>query len=261
MGLHLTYPGGWTVHPLYSDNITAWDIKIESWDAPKGHSGDGFDPDSSTNCYLVNSVLHTWDNSFAPKSGRGLQGFEIGRPARHIRVVGCTLKRGAPCVGSEVSGGIEDVVVRDSTIEGTYFYFKTNDGRGAFVRNIVLEDVAFKGGGSRSIFVNTDTNMRNRAPKAPPYTTCNDYVFRNLTGCGDIILDGSFGLTYGPARQYYVHNVHFSNVEMQNGRSISLQFCDGVQFENVRCADGSRPVYTLSGSNFDISRDGQPLSP
>jgi polygalacturonase len=263
MGLHLTYPGGWTVHPLYSDNITGWNIWVESWDAPQGHSGDGFDPDSCSNVYLVNSVLHTWDNAFGPKSGRGLEGYQIGRPTKHVRAVGCTFQSsayGPPCIGSEVSGGIEDVVIRDSKFDGTQFQFRTNDGRGAFIRNFLMEDVEFTRNSSRSIYVWTSCPYRNNFPKAPPYTTCNDFVFRNLTGCGSIIIEGGFGLTNGLARQFYVHNVSFDNVQLTKGKNIEMQYCDNVQFNNVRRADGTQPTYTLTGTNYDISRDNVTLT-
>ncbi len=256
MGLHLTYPGGWTVQPLYSDNITGWDLWIESWDAPQGHSGDGFDPDSSSDVYLVKSYLHTWDNAFSPKSGRGLEGYTIGRPTRHVRAVGCTFESsiyGPPCIGSEVSGGIDDIEIRDSKFAGTHLEFRTNDGRGGFIRNFRLEDIEFTGSNPKSIYIWTSCPYRNYFPKAPPYTTCNDYVFKNLTGCGNIVIDGSFGLTNGPARQFYVHNVYFDDVELNTNANIYLQYCDNVHLNNVRYADGTKPAYTLSGVNYDIS--------
>jgi polygalacturonase len=260
MGLHLTYPAGWSVHPLYSDNITAWNIWIESWDAKTGKSGDGFDPDSSSNCYLVNSVLHTWDNSFGPKSGRGLEGYQIARPSKHIRAVGCTFQGGAPCLGSEVSGGIEDIVIRDSTIIGIYVYIKTNDGRGAYIKDLLMENIEFTRRHSVSIWIDTNCNIRNRPPKAPPYTVCSNFIFKDIRGCGSIKMDGGFGLTGGPPRQFYVRNVSFSNVELNNGRSIELRYCDGVQFNKVRCADGSQPEYTLTGTNYNVSRGHEPVS-
>jgi exo-poly-alpha-galacturonosidase len=259
LGLHLTYPAGWTVHPLYSDNVTAWNIRIDSWDARKGKSGDGFDPDSSTNCYLVNSVLHTWDNSFGPKSGRGLEGYKIARPSKHIRAVGCTFEGGAPCLGSEVSGGIEDVVIRDSTIIGIYVYIKTNDGRGAYIKDFVMENVEFTHNHSKNIWIDTNCQIRNRPPKAPGLTACSDFVFKDIKGCGDIVIDGGFGLASGPERPSYVRNVTFSNVQLRKGRGVQAQYCDGVRFDNVRCADGSQPVYTLTGTNYNVVRDGAPL--
>jgi exo-poly-alpha-galacturonosidase len=261
MGLRLTYPAGWTVHPLYSDNVTAWDVRIESWDAQVGKSGDGFDPDSSTNCYLVNSYLHTWDNSFGPKSGRGLEGYQIARPTRHVRAVGCVFQGGAPCVGSEVSGGIEDVTIRDSTIIGSYVYVKTNDGRGAYIKDFVMEDVTFTRNHSKSIWIDTNCQMRNRPPKAPPYTACSGFVFQNQTGCGNVIIDGGFGLPDGPPRPFHVRDVRFSNVQMRRGSSVTLQYCDGVRLDGVRCPDGGPPEYTLTGVNHGVTSEGRALTP
>ena len=259
LGLRLTYPAGWVVHPIYSDQITAWNVRIESWDAYKGKSGDGFDPDSSTNCYLVDSYVHTWDNSFSPKSGRGLEGYQIARPTRHVRVVGCTLRYGAPSLGSEVSGGIEDVVVRDSTVIDTYFLIKTNDGRGGFIRDFTLENIEFKGNIERSIWVDTNYEVRNWLPKAPVLTDCGRYTFRNIRGAGSIMMDGRFQWGGGPERKSYIHQVEFTNVEMLPGSRISLQFCDGVEFNRVRCSDGSAPMYVVDGVNHDVTVDGKPL--
>jgi polygalacturonase len=261
MGLRLSYPAGWTVHPLYSDNVTAWNLRIDSWDARQGKSGDGFDPDSSTNCYLVNSVLHTWDNSFGPKSGRGLEGYQIARPSRHIRAVGCIFEAGAPCIGSEVSGGIDDVVIRDSTIIGTFLYIKTNDGRGAYIRNFLMENVTFAKDHPVDIWIDTNCQIRNRPPKAPGLTACSDLVFRDIKRCGDIVIDGGFGLEDGPERALYVRNVTFSDVELLRGRGVSLQYCDGVQFNNVRCADGAPPRFTLTGRNYNVVSNGKPVGP
>jgi hypothetical protein len=73
-------------------------------------------------------------------------------------------------------------------------------------------------------------------------------------------LDGSFGLPSGPPRrQFYVRNVQFSNVRLNKGRSIALQYCDGIQFNNVRCSDGSNPEYILTGSNYQVVADGVAL--
>ena len=260
MGLHLTFPAGWVIHPLYSDNVTAWKVWIESWDAYKGKSGDGFDPDSSTNCYLVDSVVHTWDNSFSPKSGRGLEGYQIARPTRHIRVVGCTLEHGAPSLGSEVSGGIEDIVVRDSTVVGTYFYIKTNDGRGGFIRDFTLENVEFTGDSDRAIWVDTNYEVRNRPPKAPVLTECGHYTFRNIRGAGSITMDGDFQLGGGPDRKSYIHQVELTDVELKTGSGISLKYCDNVKFTRVRCADGRPPAYALDGVNYNIVVDDAVLA-
>jgi polygalacturonase len=261
MGLHLKNPVQWTIHPIYSDNITVLNVWVESWE--QNESGDGFDPDSSTDCYCVNTLLHTYDNSFSPKSGRILEGYTIAKPTRHVRAVGCTFQGGSPCLGSECSGGLEDIVIRDSTFYGTTIQFRTSASRGAYMRNFTMEDDVFtSGSSSQSIYFWTSCPYRTNAPWAPlPCTIITNFLFKNITGVGGINMDGSFAMSGGPARISYIQNCVFTNITMANGRSIAMQYCDGIQFNNVRHTDGTLPTITLTGTNYNIFRDNVVLTP
>jgi hypothetical protein len=73
------------------------------------------------------------------------------------------------------------------------------------------------------------------------------------------VIDGGFGLEGGPDRASYVRNVTFSNVELRKGRGVQMQYCDGVRFNNVRCADGTPPKITLTGKNYNVVADGRPV--
>ena len=75
-------------------------------------NGDGWDPDSSTNCTLFASEFFTGDDAIAIKSGKNPEGNEINRPCAHIRVFDCHSDCGhGICIGSEMSGGVEDVQI------------------------------------------------------------------------------------------------------------------------------------------------------
>ena len=261
IGLHLKDPVQWAIHPIYSDNITVLNVWVESWEQQE--SGDAFDPDSSTDCYCVNSLLHTYDNAFSPKSGRTLEGYTIAKPTRHVRAVGCTFQGGSPCLGSECSGGLDDIVIRDSTFYGTTIQFRTSASRGAYMRNFTMEDDVFtSGSSSQSIYFWTSCPYRTNTPWAPPpYTIITNFLFKNITGLGGIYMDGTFGLTNGPARISYIQNSVFTNCTMANGKSILMEYCDGIQFNNVLHTDGSLPTYTLTGTNYNITRDGVVLAP
>ncbi len=261
MGLHLVNPVQWTIHPIYSDNITVLNVWIESWQQQE--SGDGFDPDSSTDCYLVNSLLHTYDNAFSPKSGRTLQGYQIGRPTQHVRAVGCTFEGGSPCLGSECSGGLDDIVIRDSTFQGTTIQFRTSESRGAYMSNFTMADDVFtSGSSSQSIYFWTSCPYRTNAPWAPPPDTIiTNFLFKNITGMGGIYMDGTFGLTNGPPLISYIQNTVFTNCTMANGKSIFMEYCNGIQYNNVRHIDGTLPAISFAGTNYNIFRDNVALSP
>ena len=66
-GLALGYAASWNVHFVYSKNIITYGCSITSvgvW------NGDGWDPDSSENCVIFNTVFDTHDNAIAAEIPR-----------------------------------------------------------------------------------------------------------------------------------------------------------------------------------------------
>lgn len=84
----VTFKNGasWNVHMIYSDRIVTNGCKFYS---EKIWNGDGWDPDSSSNCTIFNCTFYTGDDSIAIKSGKNPEGNLIGRPSRHIRIFDC----------------------------------------------------------------------------------------------------------------------------------------------------------------------------
>ena len=85
-GITLKNGPSWNVHMIYCDDIQTDHCTFVSegvW------NGDGWDPDSSTNCTLFASEFSTGDDAVAIKSGKNPEGNEINRPCAHIRVFDC----------------------------------------------------------------------------------------------------------------------------------------------------------------------------
>lgn len=135
-GLTLGYGPSWNIHMIYSRNIVTDHCLIQSdgvW------NGDGWDPDSSENCTIYACTFKTGDDAVAIKSGKNPEGCQISRPARHIRIFDCISEYGhGICIGSEMSGGVEDVVITDCSLAKTEcgIEIKTTKKRGGYVRNI-----------------------------------------------------------------------------------------------------------------------------
>ena len=110
-GVTLKNGASWNVHMIYSDQIVTHDCVFYSegvW------NGDGWDPDSSTNCTIFGCTFFTEDDCVAIKSGKNPEGNVINRPCRNIRVFDCVSSFGhGIIIGSEISGGIEDVRIWD----------------------------------------------------------------------------------------------------------------------------------------------------
>lgn len=118
-GLTLQNGSGWNVHMIYSEQIVTDHCIFRSeniW------NGDGWDPDSSSDCTILACTFYTGDDSVAIKSGKNPEGNEIGRPCSHIRIFDCTCAYGhGITMGSEMSGGIEDVAIWDCNLGNSLY--------------------------------------------------------------------------------------------------------------------------------------------
>ena len=85
-GVTLRNGASWNVHMIYSDTIVTNHCTFYSENV---WNGDGWDPDSSTNCTIFDCNFYTGDDSIAIKSGKNPEGNKIGRPTKHIRIFDC----------------------------------------------------------------------------------------------------------------------------------------------------------------------------
>ncbi|CAI9771791.1 unnamed protein product [Fraxinus pennsylvanica] len=133
----------WNIHPVYCSNVVIHYVTILApADSP---NTDGIDPDSSSHVCIEDSYISTGDDLVAVKSGWDEYGIAYGRPSHGItirRVTGSSPFAGI-AVGSETSGGIEDVLAEHINLfnMGVGIHLKTNVGRGGVIRNITVSNV------------------------------------------------------------------------------------------------------------------------
>lgn len=133
----------WNIHPVYCSNVVINYVTILApADSP---NTDGIDPDSSTHVCIEDSYISTGDDLVAVKSGWDEYGIAYGRPSHGItirRVTGSSPFAGI-AIGSETSGGIEDVLAEHINLYnmGVGIHLKTNIGRGGVIRNITVSNV------------------------------------------------------------------------------------------------------------------------
>lgn len=131
----------WTIHPVYCDNVIVRGVTIDS----HYPNNDGCDPESTSNVLIENCTFRTGDDAIAIKSGRDADGRSIGRPSKNIVIRDCLFysECNGLCIGSEMSGGVENVYmdrIKIGTVKNA-LYFKSNKDRGGFIRNIYINDI------------------------------------------------------------------------------------------------------------------------
>ncbi|MCR4762295.1 MAG: glycoside hydrolase family 28 protein [Lachnospiraceae bacterium] len=139
-GLDVGFSPSWNLHFIYSDRIVTDHCRFFSrgvW------NGDGWDPDSSTDCTLFACEFFTEDDSVAIKSGKNPEGNRIARPSRNIRIFDSVCRYGhGLCIGSEMSGGVEGIRIWDCEMGPTWsgIEIKATRKRGGYVRDVVVRD-------------------------------------------------------------------------------------------------------------------------
>ncbi|KAF7137347.1 hypothetical protein RHSIM_Rhsim07G0082900 [Rhododendron simsii] len=133
----------WHIHPVYCRNVVIHHVTILA--PPDSPNTDGIDPDSSSNVCIEDSYISTGDDLVAVKSGWDEYGIAYNRPSTDItirRITGSSPFAGI-AVGSETSGGIENILVEHINLSnmGVGIHLKTNIGRGGFIKNITVSNV------------------------------------------------------------------------------------------------------------------------
>ncbi|MFM6925743.1 MAG: glycosyl hydrolase family 28 protein, partial [Ferruginibacter sp.] len=136
----------WTTHMMMSEHITIKNLKVKNpW---YGTNTDALDLESCKNALVEDCNFDTGDDGICIKSGRDAEGRKRGMPTQDVIVNNCTVyhAHGGFVVGSEMSGGTNNMFVSNCTFIGTDIglRFKTNRGRGGMVENIYVNNVNMK---------------------------------------------------------------------------------------------------------------------
>jgi polygalacturonase len=143
-GIKITNSPFWTIHPYLSKNVVIRNVEVYA----HGHNNDGVDPEMSQNVLIENCSFDQGDDAIAIKSGRNPEGWRLKMPAKNVVIRNCVVKNGHQLVaiGSELSGGIENVFVDSCTVlDGAklnhLLFIKTNERMGGYVKNIYASNI------------------------------------------------------------------------------------------------------------------------
>jgi DNA sulfur modification protein DndE len=190
-------------------------------------------------------TFDTGDDGICIKSGKDGEGRRIGMPTEDVLVEDCTVyhAHGGFVIGSEMSGGVRNILVRNCTFIGTSIgiRFKSKRGRGGVVENIKIEGVRMEDIAEAAIDFNMyyggkdpsekggqseDSKIPQSSKDAP---TFRDIRIRDLLcrGAGEAILIQ--GLPENP-----IHDITLKNVSINSEKGVTVKNAADVLFENVR---------------------------
>ena len=142
----------WNIHPLWCKDVIIKDIVVRN--PHYSTNGDGIDIEACENVILTGASFDVGDDAICIKSGKDEDGRAHARACRNLIISDCTVYHGHGgfVVGSEMSGGVENILVQDCRFLGTDvgLRFKSTRGRGGLVkdiwcRNIYMKDIVSYG--------------------------------------------------------------------------------------------------------------------
>lgn len=135
----------WVIHPYLCNDVIIRKVNVFA----HGHNNDGVDPEMSQNVLIEDCVFDQGDDAIAIKSGRDQDAWRLNTPAKNIIIRNLFVKNGHQLVaiGSEMSGGVENVFVDNCKVEegaklNHLLFLKTNERRGGYIKNIYMQNVS-----------------------------------------------------------------------------------------------------------------------
>jgi polygalacturonase len=225
----------WTLHPWLSEDVTIENVKIlnDRW----AQNSDAIDIDSCRRVVVRGCVIDTGDDGICIKSGINEVGRRIGVPTEDVLVEDCVVYEGHGgfTIGSEMSGSVRNILVRNCTFIGTALglRFKTARGRGGIVENIRMRDIFMTDIEGDAINLTSSYFQKDEANKPAPVDEGTP-EFRNLLFENIIAnrCEGAIAIRGLPEKPLL--DITLRNVEISAKEGVKVAFADGLVFDNVR---------------------------
>ncbi len=276
----------WTVHPICCESVVVERVKIQNpYQSP---NTDGINPESCRNVRISNCLIDVGDDCVTIKSGTEDDLLQKQYPCQDITVSDCVMAHGHGGVvfGSEMSGGVKNVTVRNCVFKNTDrgIRIKTRRFRGGYVRGLNISNIRMDGVHAcitfntyyncgqwsmptEEIFSSEKKEVNDLTPVLENVKISNIKA-RNIKGVGIYM----YGLPEMPVRNVTMEDIELDVIgnekgfhavlafdrELVKGEGIFLENVAGVTMKNIslRC---TREKLTVKNGN-DVTLNGEDIS-
>ncbi len=233
----------WNVNPLMCENLTISNLTIRNpWYA---QNGDGLDIESCRIGTVSNCKFDVGDDAICIKSGKDQEGRERGKPTELFVITNCVVyhAHGGFVIGSEMSGGVRNVLAKNLTFIGTDcgLRFKSVRGRGGVVENIWMEDIRMSDIPTDAINFNlyyfvkgavedpiTGEMIVQKETVSETTPAFKNMYFKNIYVDGAQQALKIMGIPEMP-----VQNIQFQNMIIRSEVGIQMNYTANIDFDNV----------------------------
>lgn len=233
----------WNVNPLMCEHLTLRNLTIRNpW---YSQNGDGLDIESCRIGTVTNCRFDVGDDAICIKSGKDKEGRERAKPTELFVITDCVVyhAHGGFVIGSEMSGGVRNIFVKNLTFNGTDcgLRFKSVRGRGGVVENIWMEDIRMNNIPTDAINFNlyyfgkslsedklTGEVTVDKVPVSEETPVFKNMYFKNIYVNGAAQALKIMGIPEMP-----VENIQFQNMIIRSDVGIQMNYARKIDFKNI----------------------------
>jgi polygalacturonase len=247
-GVHFVGSSMWTIHLLYADNTVVRNVIVETY--PGVHT-DGIAVDSSRNVRISDCYIDTGDDGIVLKSGKDADGRRVNRPTENVSISNCTVHHahGAVTLGSEISGGIRNVVADNITCDGTQIgiRIKSRRGRGGRVENVRFNNWTMENVGL-GINVTSYYLMEGETQTSEEPVSARTPVFRNIAVSHVTVDHARKAIEIEGLPEMPISGLRICDVVASAEEGAKASYTTGLELHGVRVDAATGPAFRLQTS-------------
>ncbi|MGD9109802.1 MAG: glycoside hydrolase family 28 protein, partial [Phycisphaerales bacterium] len=248
----------WNIHPLMCEDMIIRNINVRNpwW----SQNGDGMDLESCRNVIVHSCRFDVGDDAICMKSGKNEYGRKRGKPTENVAIWDCTVYHGHGgfVCGSEMSGGIRNIYIKDCLFLGTDvgIRFKSTRGRGGVVENIYIQDIRMKDIPTDAVRFNMFYEKSPPSPEASLEFEADPVSeetprFQNIN-MRNIICSGAKNAVYMQGLpEMPIQKINMENITMSADFGVTCIEADNIKFKNIKIMPKKGHAFGLYNSrNF-----------
>ncbi|MFI1772015.1 glycoside hydrolase family 28 protein [Thalassobellus citreus] len=258
----------WNIHPLKSEDIIIRNLDIRNpW---YSQNGDGLDLDSCKNVLIYNNTFDVGDDAICFKSGKDEDGRKLSMPTQNVIVKNNTVyhAHGGFIIGSEMSGGVNNVHVSNCTFIGTDvgLRFKSTRGRGGLVENIYISNINMTKipaeairfnlfyGGESPMLDEGDKSIEEKRDQILVEVNEETPSFRNIFMKNIRVSNSEKAAFFMGLPEMSLKNVSLENAVFETKKGITAIDVDGLTLSNIEVIASNDHALTIyNGKNVKVS--------
>lgn len=220
----------WTVNPEFCENVTVDGVTIKN---PLSPNTDGINPESCRYVHISNCHISVGDDCITLKSGRDLQGRKLNAPEEDVTISNCTMLagHGGVVIGSEMSGGVKNVVITNCVFDGTDrgIRIKSTRGRGGVVEDVQVDNIVMRNIQEEAIVLDLKYSQMPAEPLSDRTPIFRNININNVTASDVLIPIRINGLEEAPITDVTLTNVNILNSKQKS----SFTNCNNIKMSDV----------------------------